>query len=508
MKHKLPLLLIPTLFCTSCAKTEITAAPATPTVTTPTAAPAAPQFDAPKPKADLSPYQKPAMPGAIHLEAEDGALTGNAVKTETPGYSGKGYAGDFEKDGAKIVWTVPHAKAGLYEVKIRYSAPFGDKGYALAVNGKESAGTLPGTGKVFATIYGGKTELSAGANTVEFRRGWGYYDVDAVDLIPAQAAAKVPKPAATLSDPAATPEARALLQRLVGQYGEKTLSGQINQADTAYVQSVTGKTPAIMGGDLIEYSPSRIAHGSDPKSETERLIAASKAGQTITLLWHWNAPTDLIDNKALPGTDGKPIDASWYRGFYTNATTFDVQKALADPNSADYKLLLSDMDAVAVQLQKLSDAHVPVLWRPLHEGEGGWFWWGAKGPDAYKKLWRLMHERFVGVHHLHNLIWVDSAGVKPEWYPGDDVVDIIGIDEYPADVSDPLSGVWDTLTKAHPTKLAALTEFGGVPDVAKMARYGVRWSYFVSWQGDLGPHKVTPADLKRIYGGPLVVNKK
>ena len=68
--------------------------------------------------------------------------------------------------------------------------------------------------------------------------------------------------------------------------------------------------------------------------------------------------------------------------------------------------------------------------------------------------------------------------------------------------------MWETLTTAHPTKLVALTEFGGVPDVPKMARYGVRWSYFVSWQGDLGPHKMTPADLKRIYTDPLVVNKK
>ena len=96
-----------------------------------------------------------------------------------------------------------------------------------------------------------------------------------------------------------------------------------------------------------------------------------------------------------------------------------MQKALADPNSADYKLLLRDMDAIAVQLQKFSDAGVPVLWRPLHEAEGGWFWWGAKGPEPFKKLWRLMYDRFTNVHHLHNLIWVDCSGTNPDWYPGD-----------------------------------------------------------------------------------------
>ena len=111
-------------------------------------------------------------------------------------------------------------------------------------------------------------------------------------------------------------------------------------------------------------------------------------------------------------------------------------------------------------------------------------------------------------HHLHNLIWVYCAGTDPAWYPGDDVVDVVGIDQYPSDTSDPEVGVWETLAKQHGNKkLLALTEFGGVPDVAKMARYGVRWSYFVSWQGDLGPHKMTPADLIRIYHDPAIANE-
>ena len=119
-----------------------------------------------------------------------------------------------------------------------------------------------------------------------------------------------------------------------------------------------------------------------------------------------------------------------------------------------------------------------------------------------------MHDRFTRVHHLHNLIWVCSSGVNPGWYPGDDVVDVVGIDEYPSDVGDPLSGVWDTLEAQHAgRKMLALTEFGGVPDVAKMRRYGVYWAYFASWGGDLGPHKMTPADLTRIYNDPHVVTQ-
>ena len=49
---------------------------------------------------------------------------------------------------------------------------------------------------------------------------------------------------------------------------------------------------------------------------------------------------------------------------------------------------------------------VPVLWRPLHEFDGAWFWWGKGGAEAFKKLWRLMYDRFTGLHKLDNLIWV------------------------------------------------------------------------------------------------------
>ena len=68
------------------------------------------------------------------------------------------------------------------------------------------------------------------------------------------------------------------------------------------------------------------------------------------------------------------------------------------------------------------------------------------------------------------------------------------------DITDPLSATWDTLTKEYAgRKLLALTEFGGVPDVPKMYRYGVRPSYFVSWTGDLGPKKNTEDALTQIY---------
>jgi hypothetical protein len=201
-------------------------------------------------------------------------------------------------------------------------------------------------------------------------------------------------------------------------------------------------------------------------------------------MWHWNAPTDLIDQ---PGKE-------WWRGFYTNATTFDVQAALADPGGPKYQLLVRDIDAIAVQLQKFEDAGVPVIWRPLHEAQGNmpdgdaWFWWGAKGPEAFKGLWHLMYDRLTNYHGLHNLIWefTSSAaqGNHLDWYPGDDQVDMVGLDVY-TDPTSNMNGQWyDTLQFYNGRKLLALSETGSLPNPTDLDKWGIDWSYFSPWTWD------------------------
>ena len=448
-----------------------------------------------------------AAPASIHLEAENALLSGATAQTGRAGFSGTGYVSGFTRDGDKIIWTVPAARAGIYQARLRYSSPTGQKGTDLVVNGAKTSAMLGPSGEGFVSTSLGKIELRDGQNTVAIEKGWGYYDVDALDLVPSQVNGALPKPPATLVDPQATTQARALLSFLVAQYGRKTLSGQYEQSDTDFLRQTVQQTPAIRGGDLMDYSPSRLAHGSKPEGTSEKLIQAARDGQIITLSWHWNAP-DQLRNASYTDASGKTIEAPWWRGFYSDATTFDLKAALADPQSNDYKLLLRDIDAIAVQLQKFSDARVPVLWRPLHEAEGTWFWWGASGPDSFKKLWRLMFERLTQKHGLHNLIWVYTAGNNPAWYPGDDVVDVVGADAYPSDASDPLSATWDDLSaRFGGRKLLALTEFGHVPDVQKMRRFGVNWAYFVSWTGDLGPQPMPKEALARLYSAPSVLNQ-
>jgi hypothetical protein len=182
-----------------------------------------------------------------------------------------------------------------------------------------------------------------------------------------------------------------------------------------------------------------------------------------------------------------------------------VAAALADPTGEDYALILRDIDAIAVQLKKAADANIPILWRPLHESEGGWFWWGAKGPGPFKELWRLLYQRLTVHHGLHNLVWVLTSE-HPDWYPGHDVVDVVGVDAYPDNRSDALSSRWaPLLERFNGVKPLALTEFGGVPDIERMHRLGVTWAWFCSWTGPYGSTSEPNDKVARIYQSASVV---
>jgi mannan endo-1,4-beta-mannosidase len=375
------------------------------------------------------------------------------------GYSGSGFVGGFDADGDRVAWTFA-ADAGTYRMSIRYRSQYGPKGFAGAIDGGSFSGTFPET-VAFASHDAGIVNLAAGSHTMHVGGGWNYYSIDSVTLATETPAPPAAVPAVPV-DPAATPLARALLARIAGGYGTATLSGQHGMSDLATIQSWAGELPAIVEGDLMDYSPSRVERQGLPANLAEGYRDRFADGHLVSLAWHWNAPTGLVDSGSQP----------WWRGFYTEATTFDVAAAMANPTGADHALLLRDIDAIAVQLEKFAAADVPVLWRPLHEAEGGWFWWGAKGPDAFKQLWRLTYDRLVNHHGLHNLVWVLTSE-DPAWYPGHDVVDVVGIDAYPGNTSDTLSGRWGSLlSRFDGIKPIALTEFGGVPDIDAMRLIG------------------------------------
>jgi mannan endo-1,4-beta-mannosidase len=89
----------------------------------------------------------------------------------------------------------------------------------------------------------------------------------------------------------------------------------------------------------------------------------------VTLTWHWNAPTDLYNTAEQPC--GKVF-------ILLPQPHLDIAWVMNNPDSEKYQLILRDIDAIAEQLKIYQQNKIPVLWRPLHEAEGAWFWWGAQ----------------------------------------------------------------------------------------------------------------------------------
>lgn len=275
-----------------------------------------------------------------------------------------------------------------------------------------------------------------------------------------------------------SPEAENLLQYLKEIEGEKTLSGttanvnwNINEAK--WVNKHTGKWPALNFFDFIHlpFSPSNWI---DYSNITE-VYNWHKNGGIVGCMWHWNMPTnDGQDWTCTPGTGNKE-------------TGFDVRK-IFEPESAEYKQMMNDIDKVASTLKKLKQRKIPVLWRPLHEAGGQWFWWGLDA-EACNELWRVMYNRFHEAG-LNNLIWVWTSAAawnRPysegyKWYPGDEYVDIVGIDIYNnSSASNIYSTCYKMLRKKSPDKLIALTECGNLAPIGQQWKIGARWLFFAPW---------------------------
>ncbi len=285
-----------------------------------------------------------------------------------------------------------------------------------------------------------------------------------------------------LVNPHASPEAVQVHAYIESLVGKGILSGQqeIPQAglqdaeELRYIQRATGKLPAILGLDYIEFD-----------QVTERAADWWQRGGLPSICWHWGAP-------------------SRGPGYPASQEKIHVETALT-PGTDLHAILLADMDKVAEELKKLQASGVPVLWRPFHEFNGEWFWWGKGGPDAFKRLWRLMYERYTHHHGLNNLIWVLGYTAKPEssWYPGDEYVDIAGADTYRPGEHKPM---YDALKGIVGERMPlAYHECGPMPDPAKLQAQGISWVWFVTWHTIHLKQQNSPEYLRYVYDHPYVI---
>ncbi len=421
-----------------------------------------------------SPQVTPAFNWERLYEAEDAERTALDVY-ETP--SGGQAAGLWTSAESKLTFLLTLPKTGYYELDFLTSGIYGESANTLTINGRILNGILktPGNTYEISTVL---AQLQEGDNVVVVERRQGFVYIDSMTV---RACAGLYdglyRVDYTLSNPNASERTVRLFTYLQAIYGSYTLSGQyasdkgIHSPEVTALYQLTGKYPAILGIDLMDYSPSRVAYGAQTNA-TDYALEWAHAGGIITLIWHWNAPKDLIASSAQP----------WWNGYNTEATTFDLYAALNGSDPEGYRLLLRDIDAIAVQLKRLADEDIPVLWRPLHEASGGWFWWGNYGASNYISLWRLMYDRLTNVHHLNNLIWVYN-GQAADWYPGDDYVDIIAEDNYvgPYDYESLYNLFYKALSYTDSQKMIGLAENGTIPDPSLLVRDNARWLFFVTW---------------------------
>ncbi|HYO96666.1 MAG TPA: glycosyl hydrolase, partial [Polyangiaceae bacterium] len=389
-----------------------------------------------------------------------------------------------------------------YSLKLSTVVPgaWGSKVNDLYVNerrvGSFTTQDQDGSGRFYDQVVGW-VPLREGNNTISIRANWGWIRVDYLELTAVNDEFK--EVDAGLINPKASANARRLMQYLVDQYGSGIIAGQQDLATAATVHQITGKDPALISFDFIEYSPSRVARGSRTSAAQDAIGWWQDRHGIVSVMWHWNAPSGLYDD---PGRE-------WWRGFYTAATAFDVSAAMSDPASVGYGELVRDIDAIAEKLQALEDADVPVLFRPLHEASGGWFWWGARGPAAYLQLWNLVYDRLTDFHGLDNLIWVWNGQAK-EWYPGDARVDIVSEDIYdgPRNYAPQSAAFAHATTYSVKPKLVALSENGALLDPDLLATSNANWSWFCVWSGQdfIGNETWNENSmLQKVYQHPRVI---
>ena len=176
----------------------------------------------------------------------------------------------------------------------------------------------------------------------------------------------------------ASENAVKLLDYLYEISGKGIITGQHTQTkpceEIEYIKKVTGREPKLRGFELLGYSPNiNYDNASEPcltevyenqgTLDTAYDWALSSNG-IVTFSFHWFSP--------LGGED---------KSFYAEHTDFDASKVLIE-GTKEREAFFHDMDVIAKELERFKEADIPILWRPFHESDGTWFWWGAKGCEV------------------------------------------------------------------------------------------------------------------------------
>jgi mannan endo-1,4-beta-mannosidase len=397
------------------------------------------------------------------FEAESATL-GGATKIENPTASG----GYFVAQNAGILsFTVTLETASAYTIYIQVSSSSENAVDNISVDGTSTSFSVRKDTAFFHQKVIENMKLSAGQHKIVISKAWGSINIDFIEFEKVDTSNKTAINE-TLVTPNPTNEAERLYQFLYDNYGEKIISGVMtlgSMDEVGWLKTNTGKEPALVGLDFMHCNRGYGWYNNlEPVNDAQKYY---NRNGIPALCWHWRDPSRKTES------------------FYTKDTSFDISK-IFDENSSEYTAMISDIDYTAGLLKKLQDNKIAVLWRPLHEAAGGWFWWGAKGAAPCKKLWQIMFERMVNYHGLQNLIWVWTREPNDDaWYPGDEYVDMVGRDIYKTgDHGSQISEFNSMMARYGLKKMVTISECGSFPDPDNLVKDGTAWSYFMPWYGD------------------------
>lgn len=337
-------------------------------------------------------------------------------------------------------------------------------------------------------------------------------------------------------DADATRETKALFKSLKKLSKQHTLFGHqhateyghgwYNEPNRSDVRSVTGSHPAVIGVDFSGFS-GRSAEAIQRSKDNLRknVVDTYNRGGITTVAWHFSNPVS-------------PGGFYWVDSLSLPAVRYIIPGGEAH---AEYKEILDGVGAWAHSIKGTQDELVPIIFRPFHEFDGGWFWWGAPHctPEEFKSLWRFTVSYLRDSLDVHNFLYAFSPDNKfltkekfLERYPGDEWVDMVGMDnygdmgrngDYALDTAAlKLKIVSDYARKAG--KLAAFTETGleSISDTTwwtesllrVMKQPKVRLAYVLVWRNDArskthyyAPYPGHPSvpDFMKFYNDPYTL---
>ena len=468
------------------------------------------------------------------IEGED--MEGASLWKENYGpapekWSGEGFA---YLTNATFSFTVDAPEDGMYDISVKAIQVLNEEGreQTVSVNGSEKMMKMPYNADWIDFDFG-TFRMNKGKNTIEFPSKYGYMAIDKVTVTRAEKH-DYSKATDVCVDSEATAETKALMSYLKSVYGKHIISGQQEiygsghkdnyEWENEFLEDLTGKVPAIRGLDFMNYNP---LYGWDDGT-TERAIKwVKERNGIITASWHLNVPIDF-ENYTL----GEAVD--WqkctYKNYQASNGTFNTANVIKE-GTKEREYFEEAMKMLAEQLQKLQDENVPIIFRPLHEAQGNdglygdgtaWFWWGDRGPEVYKELWKLLYTTLTEKYKLHNIIWEYNSydyESSPKWYPGDEYVDIVAYDKYNVEYnrgdgkfSGPnllaIAGKFHSLYQlTDGKKMVAMAENDTVPALDNIVIEDAGWLYFCPWYDGgedggtafLGENYQDYDELKKMY---------